>query len=115
MGANRHPKQRYYSHVFYKLKQPHEWDMHFVIMKEDPAFQKFIREKYLDCVDGVRQIVILKSSARCIKLKPENEELDQWQVTELRLIKKILIISLPNKPLMFLTVTLISHGNLTYL
>ena len=40
VGASRHPKQRYYSHVFYKLKQPYEWDMHFVIMKDDPAFQK---------------------------------------------------------------------------
>ena len=27
----------YYSYVFYKLKQPHEWDMHFVIVKDDPA------------------------------------------------------------------------------
>ena len=38
---------------------------------------------YLDCVDGVHQIVKLKSNARSIKLKPENEELDQWKVTEL--------------------------------
>ena len=35
-------RQRYYSHVFYKLKQPHEWDMHFVVTKDDPAFQQVI-------------------------------------------------------------------------
>ena len=40
VGTNRHPKQRYYSSVFYKSKHPHEWDIQFVITKDDPAFQK---------------------------------------------------------------------------
>ena len=40
-GAKTPPKQRYFSQVFYKLKQPcSEWDMFFVIIKDDCAFQK---------------------------------------------------------------------------
>ena len=34
-------RQRYYSQVFYKLKTLYsEWDMLFVIVKDDPAFRK---------------------------------------------------------------------------
>ena len=41
VGSCKPPRQRYYSQVFYKLKQPYwEWDMLFVIIKEDLAFQK---------------------------------------------------------------------------
>ena len=40
-GSEKPPRQRYYSRVFYKLKRPYsEWDMFFVMTKEDPAFQK---------------------------------------------------------------------------
>ena len=35
-------RQRYYSQVLYKLMQPHEWDMIFIVMKDDPAFKKVI-------------------------------------------------------------------------
>ena len=35
-------RQRYYSQVFYKLKQPHEWDVLLVVTKDDPAFQQVI-------------------------------------------------------------------------
>ena len=39
-GADKPVKQRYYSQVMYRWKQFHEWDMFFLIVKDDPAFQK---------------------------------------------------------------------------
>ena len=40
IGSRRRPNQRYFSQVVYKLEQCHEWDMFFVITKDDPSFQK---------------------------------------------------------------------------
>ena len=36
------PRQRYYSKVYYKQKQLHEWDIHVVVMKDEPSFRKVI-------------------------------------------------------------------------
>ena len=42
VGTTKLPRQRYYSQVLYKLKQPHEWDVLLVVTKDDPAFQQVI-------------------------------------------------------------------------
>ena len=42
-GARRQRRLRYYSQVIYKPKQFHEWDMFFLIVKDDPAFIKVIQ------------------------------------------------------------------------
>ena len=40
-GSSKPQRQRCYSWVFYKLKAPYsQWDILFVITKDDPAFQK---------------------------------------------------------------------------
>ena len=99
------PIQRYYSKVFYKIIQPHEWDMFFIVMKDVPAFRKvyylliqmvyvlhllvyflyiqFIKEEYSDCSHGTDQIIKLKEDARFIKLQPDNDCSDFWEMTEL--------------------------------
>ena len=41
VGSHKRPRQRYYSRVFYGLKLPYsEWDVFFVMIKEEPTFQK---------------------------------------------------------------------------
>ena len=42
LGTSKLTRHRYYSQVLYKLKQPHEWDVIFVVVKDDPAFIKVI-------------------------------------------------------------------------
>ena len=43
VGANKPVKQLYFSQVMYKSKQFHEWDMFFLIVKNDPAIIKVIQ------------------------------------------------------------------------
>ena len=48
LGAIRASKQQYCYQVFYKSEQPNiEWEMFFVIIKDDPVFQKVKFELYL--------------------------------------------------------------------
>ena len=54
------PKQRYYSKVCYKLKGLHEWDMHFLVMKDEPSFRKVICKQYRYAHNNVLFLLYIK-------------------------------------------------------
>ena len=61
VGNRRRPKQRYYSRVCYRLKQPREWDMFFLITKDDPAFGKVNCYSYIPICYNIFKLLLFFS------------------------------------------------------